>query len=197
MPKSLEDYTVDELLAHAKTTESSHSLLQSLTANPETREMIQRAIKKVNPKISIPEIDSRDTVLAAVATEREERLKLERRIQEDEIRRRLETNRADIMARHKLSKDDMLEVEKLMTRDTDPIPSYEGAALVYKASRQSATPTPATYMPPTYEMPEKDIWGKGIGNRAALDKIAINEAFGAWNEIMSGKVPGLGGAKLN
>jgi hypothetical protein len=37
-------------------------------------------------------------------------------------------------------------------------------------------------------MPESDVWGKGIGNKQALDKIALNEAFSAWNDVTSGKV---------
>lgn len=192
---SLEDLTTDQLLARARELEGLDTLVKGLARNPETREMVQRAIKKANPNVSIPELDSNDKVLAAVATEREERLKLERSIQERDIRDRLEKQRAGIISRHKLTEADMVEVEKLMTREVDPIPTYEGAALVYKASRQSATPTPANFAPPTFTMPEQDVWGKGIGNKAALDKIAMNEAFSAWNEIASGKVAGLGPAR--
>ena len=36
--------------------------------------------------------------------------------------------------------------------------------------------------------------GEGIGNKAALNKIAMGQAFEAWNEISAGKVPGLGSA---
>jgi hypothetical protein len=68
---------------------------------------------------------------------------------------------------------------------------------VYLASRVSATPTPASFQPPTYQMPEKDVWAKGIGSPANLNRIAMDEAYKAYGEIFSGKVPGLGGAKLN
>ena len=194
---SLEDLTVDQLRARAAETESSHALLQSLTQNPKTREVIQRAIKSVNPNVVIPEIDAADSVRGEIKAEREERLKLERSIQERDIRDRLERQRAAIQVKYKLTADDMIEVEKIMTREVDPIPSYEGAAQVYKASRTSATPTPASFAPPTFDMPEKEIWGKGIGNRSNLNKIAMDEAFKAWGDIASGKVAGLGANKLN
>lgn len=187
MAKSLEDLTVDELLARARETERDSQLIRAISANPEARASLQRAIKTVAPQTSIPEIDTQDAIAKAIAPEREERLKLERKIQEDDIRRRLEKNRADIKAEFKLSDDDVLEVEKLMTREVDPIPSYRAAAQVYTAMRQSATPTPASFSVPTFQMPENEVWGKGIGNKAMLDKIAIAQANEALNELRQGK----------
>jgi hypothetical protein len=192
---SLEDLSTDQLLAHAKTLEADSALLRSLTGNPKTRETVQRALKVLKPDLVIPEIDAKDSVRAEIDEERKARIKLENEIKERDIRARLEKQRSDIKTKYKLSDADVLEVEKLMVREVDPIPTYEGAAQVFLASKQSAIPTPASYLPPTYTMPEKETWGKGIGNPAMLNKIALNEMAAAWNEITSGKVAGLGPAR--
>ena len=197
MAKSLEDYTVPELVEHARGLESQVGLLNSLTSNPETRETIQRAIKKINPKLSIPEIDNKDALMAPINELREDNAKLRREIQEKGIRERIERDRATTQSKYKLSDEDMKGVEALMVDAENPIPTYDAAARVFLASRASAVPTPASFQPPTYTMPEKDVWGPGIGNKAALGRVAMDEAYKAWNEIASGKVAGLGGAKLN
>lgn len=192
---SLEDLTTDQLLARARELEGAETTLRALTSNPKTRETVQRALKTLNPNLVIPEIDAKDSVRAEIDTERQERIKLQNQIQERDIRERIEKQKASVKAQYRLTDEDMTGVEALMIDKENPIPTYDAAARVYLASRQSATPTPASFAPPTFDMPEKDVWGKGIGNKAALDKIAMGEAFNAWNEISSGKVPGLGGAR--
>ena len=101
------------------------------------------------------------------------------------------------MTRYGLTEEDMPKVEALITDKDNPIPTYDAAARVYKASVQSATPTPAHFVPPTFQMPENDVWGKGIGNPAKLNQVAMEESYKAFNEIMQGKVAGLGGARPN
>lgn len=192
---SLEDLTTDQLLARARELEGAETTLRALTSNPKTRETIQRALKTINPNLVIPEIDAKDSVRAEIDTERQERIKLQNQIQERDIRERIEKQKAHVKGQYRLTDEDMTGVEALMIDKENPIPTYDAAARVYLASRQSATPTPSSFAPPTFSMPEKDVWGKGIGNKAALDKIAMGEAFNAWNEISSGKVPGLGGAR--
>ena len=194
---SLEDLTVDQLLTRAKTTDASHNLLQSLLQDPGAREVVQRHLKKKNPGLAIPEIDAKDAVMVEVAKEREARQALEAQIRDRDIRERLEKERQRVQSHYHLSDSDMLEVEKLMTDKDNPIPSYDAAARVFKASATTGTPTHAALQAPTFDMPEKEIWGKGIGNRAALDRIAMNEAFSALNDIRSGKVAGLGPAVGN
>jgi hypothetical protein len=204
---SLEDMTVDQLLAHAKAIEPHANLLRTLTNNPETREMIQRAIKKANPTVSIPELDTRDAVMTKVDALREDNEKLRREIQEKDIRERLERQRAQIRTDYELTDADVLEVEKIMTREVDPIPSYSAAAQVYKASKISATPTPSSYTPPNFTLSEgkDDPWAQGLmanapgggGTKSRLDRIGMTEAYKAMNELFGGKVPGLGSAKAN
>lgn len=203
MSVTLEDMTVDQLLAHAKGLQSQASLMSALTSDPATREGVQRLIKQKFPTSSIPEIDAKDAVRAEIKTERDARIALENKIREDEIRRRLTDQRKQVMSDHNLTEADMIEVEKMMTRDVDPIPTYNGAALVYKASKISALPTPSNFTPPTFEMPDKDTWAGGMmsnapgggGTKARLDRIGMNEAYKAMGELFGGKVPGLGSNK--
>ena len=194
---SLEDLTTDQLLAVARQTQGSHELLGALMRDPAARETVQRHLKKLNPALAIPEIDAKDAVLAELAEERKKRETLENNYREDKIRERIERQRAEVKTKYKLTDADMIEVEKLMLDKDNPIPTYDGAARVFNASKTTAAPTPSILNPPTYDMPEKDVWGRGIGNKAMLDKIAMNEAYAALNDIRSGKVAGLGPAVTN
>ena len=192
---SLEDLTVDQLRAHAESLEGDATLFRTLAKNPETREILQGAIKKVSPTTSIPEFDAKQQIRAELNTEREERLKLERKIMERDARDNVRERRSAIKEKYKLTDSDVAEVEKMMVEDKEVNWTHDAAARVYLASRNSPTPTPAVFSPPTYDMPEKDVWGPGIGNPARLNKIAIEEGYKAWNEILSGK--GSGGAKAH
>ena len=192
--ESLENLTTDQLLAHARQLEGSHELMQTLMKDPAAREMMQRGLKKLRPELSIPEIDAKDAIRAELDEERKERQALQKQITEDRVRARLEAQRAKAKSDYKLTDADMAEVEKLMVDPENPIPTYDAAARVHAASKKTGTPTPVTLSAPTYEMPEKDVWGKGIGNKAMLDKIATQEAYAALNDIMAGKVAGLGPA---
>src|ERR1700678_1414319 len=193
MPKSLEDLTTDELLAQAKSYQRSHNLVELLAANPETREATLRLLKKAKPDLQLPEIDAADRVRAEMAPERERLAALEQKMLERDARDNVLERRATIKTKYHLSDEDVKGVEALMIDKDNPIPTHDAAARVFLASRQSATTTPAAFMTPQrYDMPEKDVWGKGIGNKAALDRIAITEAANAMNEIFAGKGPGLG-----
>jgi hypothetical protein len=193
--KTLEDCTVDELLAKAKQMEPAAELVGLMARNPELREQWQALVKKANPNLSIPEFDAKTALRGEIKTEREAREALERKLMEREARDNVKERRASIKAKFKLTDADVEKVEALILEHKDENWSHDTAATVYAASRESATPTPVHFNPPTFELPEKDIWGKGIGNKAALDKIAMNEAFSAWNEISSGKVAGLGAGR--
>jgi hypothetical protein len=194
---SLEDLTVDQLRAHAASLEGDANMLRSLAKNPETRELLQGAIKKVAPNTSIPEYDAKQQVRGEIAEERKARQALETKLMEREARDNVRERRQAIKEKFKLSDADVEKVEQLILEHKDENWSHDTAATVYTASRQSPTPTPASYAPPTFDMPEKDTWGPGIGNKAKLDKIAMDQAFGAMNEIMSGKVAGLGPGRMN
>lgn len=187
---SLEDLTSDQLLATARQLQANSNLLTQLTSNPKTREMVQRAIKLANPDIVIPEIDAADSIRAELAAEREARLAAERKYEEDKIRERLEKEHAAVQAEFKLTDEQMTAVYKLM--QDERLPSARIAARLYVAQTQPSVPTSRTIEPPVFSMPEKDIWGKGIGNKAALDKIATEQAYSALNEIRGGRMAGVG-----
>lgn len=194
---SLEDMSHEQLAEHARQLQGSANLLQQLLGDPSTREVIQRKLKKDNPALAIPEIDAQDKVMAALEEEKKERQNLQKQMLERDVRERLEKARAAAKATYQLSEADMAEVEKLMTDAENPIPTYDAAARVFKASKATGTPTTADIRPPVFDMPEKDVWGKGIGNKAMLDKIAINEAYSALNDLRAGKVAGMGPAVAN
>jgi hypothetical protein len=191
---SLEDLTIEqlrELASKAQAMEPSFNLVQQLSKDPEARNMFQRYLKKKNPNLSIPEIDSEDRMKALVEDEKKAREKLEAKYTEDAIRERVEKERARVMDRYKLTAEDMAGVEKLMVKSEDnpePIPYYDAAAKLFLAARTPSTPTPSIFSPPTYTMPEGKVWGKGIGNSAELNRIAMNEAYRAYADIKGGKV---------
>jgi hypothetical protein len=160
--------------------------MRTLSGNPETREPLQRLLKKANPALSIPELDAADRVRAESKVHEERIARLEHDITEDRVRRRLEADRAAIKTRYGLTDEDVVKIEAMMV-DPDPekrIPTYDAAARVYKAERTPSTPTPTLVQPPTFEMPETDTWKGGIGNKSQLDKIALKEAYSAWNDVI-------------
>jgi hypothetical protein len=186
---TLEDLTVDQLLATAKQMQGSHNLVETLSKNPETRESLLRLMKKIEPTRVIPEIDSVDHVRAELAADRDRVNKLEEKYIERDLRERLERERAKAQSDFKLTDADMIEVQKLMTSENanERIPSYNAAARVVAASKVNAVPTSIGAKPPVFEMPDKDVWGPGIGNKAKLDKIGLEQAFVAWNEVTGAK----------
>ena len=175
---SLENLSTEQL-------QESTRLLHTLLNSADTREATLRLIEKKNG-VPIPELRTKDAAFAAVAAEREERLKLEARIQEDKIVERIEKERARVKKDHNFTDADVLEVEKLMVDKDAPIPSCAAAAKVFTASKQIAQPTTHQLKPNTWDMPEKDVWAAGIGNKQALHKIALEEAYKAANEFRAG-----------
>lgn len=190
MSQSLEDLSVDQLLQVAGRALRSENILNDLVGDPETREQTLRLMKKKNPALSIPEIDAKDKVLEGVAASDKRIADLENQVRERDIRDRILAEKSRVQNQYKLSDADMLEVEKLMVDEHEPIPSYGAAARVYVASRTQAMPTSSSLTAPIFEMPDEKVWSGGIGNRAQLDKIAIGLAYDALNEVKSGKVAG-------
>lgn len=185
---SLEDLSHEELLAHAKKSDEQARLFRTLIDSPDTRPRALALVKEKNPTMPIPEIDAQAAMDAKIAEERKAREKLEQDMRERDVRDRIDRERARCMKAYELTEADMDEVEKIMTDEKAPIPHYDAACKVYKASKVQATPTPALLNPPKWEMPEKDVWAPGVGNRTKLNEIALGEAYRAFNEIRSGKV---------
>jgi len=190
MPNSLEDLTVDQLLQVANRAVRSEQALEALLANPGTREQQLRLLKKQNPSLSIPEIDARDSVMTEVSDTQKQLAEMRAQLQERDIRDRITKDRESIKSKYNFSESDLLEVEKLMIDEHAPISSYAAAAMVYDAQRQSAVPTSSALSAPVWDLPDQNIWSKGVGNRAQLDKIGMEQAYQALAEVKSGKVAG-------
>lgn len=190
MPRSLEDLTVPELLATARAATEKSALFDTLLSHPDSRKETLALVKRRNPNMPIPEIDSETAAEAALAEERKERQALEARVRDSEMRERIAAQRDTVKSKYKLTDADLIEVEKIMTDETAPIPHYDAAVKVWRAQQQQATPTSSNIQPPVYEMPTKDVWKSGIGNNANLNKVAMKLGYEAWNEIRSGKVAG-------
>lgn len=184
---SLEDMSTNELLEYAKKQAEGNTLFQTLLNDPSTRRETLKLVKAKNPTMVIPELDTNATLEARLEEEGKKREALEQQIRIDQINARIEKERERVKKEYGLTAEDVAEVEKLMVDPTNPIPNYDGAARVHKASKQLATPTSTSIAPPVYEMPEKSVWGAGVGNRAQLDKIALGEAYKALNELRGGK----------
>lgn len=182
---SLEDLTTDQLLEVAR-------LQERLTTNPATRADYMRLVKKANPDLSIPEVEISDRMEKRFEEEREARAKLEAKLAEKEAHERVSRKRDEVKSKHKLNDDQLTQVEKLMTERH--IPDYETAAEFYSLSQRVATPTPSTFARPAVDMPDNAVWGKGLGNKAALDRIARDEAYKAWNDMLKENGGGLGAA---
>jgi hypothetical protein len=185
--KSLEDMSPNELVAHSTALEQQTTFYNQLLNDPSTRSEMLKLLKKKNPTMPIPEIDGPAQFEDQLAKEAAERQKLEDRVRDQEIRERISKERIRVMREHGLDEADMIEVEKIMVDKDAPIPHYDAAAKVFKASRVQATPTSHTLTPRTFDMPTKDVWGPGVGNKAQLNKIATAEAYKAMNEITGGK----------
>lgn len=187
--RSLEDLSHEELVAHARKGDEGNKLFQALLADPKTRGETLKLVKAKNPNMAIPELDSASVLEERLAKEREEREKTEARVREMEIKQRIKDDEEKIAKKYEFSEADMVEVRKLLVgSETEPaIPNWDAAAKVYKASQVLAKPTSAAIQSPMFEMPGKDVWAKGIGNRAELNKVATNLAFDALNQFRAGK----------
>lgn len=179
MADSLEDFTDEQRNQMAAT-------YKSLLDNPETREFALRATKKVNPGISIPEIDIKDQTRAAFAREAEERGKLEEKLRERDARDRINSERQALRdAGH--SSDDVAAIEKIMTEKH--IPSYATAAEFYRGQQTIAQPTP--HVPGngarTYQMPANAFESLKQGKNGLRD-FARNESSAALDDLRSGRI---------
>lgn len=184
---SLEDLTHEDLLKHTLALKASDDLFKTLLTSPDTREETLRLMKKKNPNLILPEIDQSDRVMKAVEVEAGKREALEAKIMERDIRDRIEKERDRVKKAYGLTNEEVLEVEKVMTDKDNPIPNYDGAARVFKASRTPSEPTAMQISSPTYDMPDGKTWAPGIGNMQRLNKIFLEEATKVVNEGLAAR----------
>ncbi len=178
MSKSLEDYSAEELAQMAKT---YHDILN----HPETRGIALQMTKKINPNVSIPELDIRAQASAAFAQRDEKIRSLEDQIRERDARDRISQERATLRDQG-FSHDDVSAIEKIMTEKQ--IPSYQTAAEYYKGQQTLATPAPhVSGRATTFSMPT-DALGAMKGGKAGLNKWARESAAAALDDLRSGRI---------
>lgn len=187
--RSLEDYTPSELITAHRAALEKTKLWDTLISDPQTRPQALALVKQKNPTMVIPELDAKQANDAALAAERTEREKLAIEVRDLKINARLEAERKRVMKDHGLDEGQLLEVEKLMVDEAAPIPHYDAAAKVYKASQVQARPSSSQLQVKTWDMPEKSVWGPGVGNRMALDKAFTTAAYEAVNLVRAGGKP--------
>src|SRR5258706_1781767 len=156
--KSLEDCSQEQIDRMAE-------MYQAIITNPETREMALRATKIVNPKLAIPELDSKVAIEAAVkpVQERLDAMVADKLRQEAEDR--VHTARKNLKAQG-YSDEDVTAIEKVMV--DDKIASHETAAKFYSAQQRLADSTPGTIARSTlnYTLPESPLKALKAGNKA-------------------------------
>ena len=172
-PASLENYTESQIASLA-------ALANDLQKDPATRKDFLRLTKKKYPTQPIPELDVDDQVVAATKPLQESVASLEKKFIESEAERNVLRKRQDLYDEG-FSKEDVTAIEKVMM--DEKIPSHETAAKYFKATRQTATPTPSTITPMTLPVDKKTIKDSG-----GIKKWALGEAFKAADEIKTGRV---------
>ncbi len=180
MSKSLEDFSPDDLAQMAAT---YHSLLN----NPETREVTLRATKRLNPGLSIPEVDLKDQTRGAILETNQRIEAQQQQLLKLEAERRIERER-DSLRDQGFSKAQITEIENIMT--TEQIPSYGTAAKYYSNAQRVAEPTPNTgeaERGTTWSLPSEQLAAAKSG-KAGLSKFARTAAEQALSDIRSGRI---------
>ncbi len=157
-----------------------------LLNDPATREVVLRAQKARNPKLSIPEIDLKDQARGAFKDVNARQDKIEEELAKERRERFVKEQRKSLRESG-FSAEDVTAIEKLMV--AEQIPNYATAANYYKQSRQLATPTPdaGATGSRSYELPP-DALGAAKGGKGALSKFARDAANAAMTEITSGRI---------
>jgi len=126
-------------------------LLQSPDA--ETRRGAQRLLKKVDPKLTFPEIEQEEALQSALKPVIEDTQKLRTELQEKEFKQRVAAEHARVQARGFKVED----VQKFMT--DRGIVNFDTAMNVMDMEQRLAAPTPES-IAGNYDMPtdQKDIF---------------------------------------
>jgi hypothetical protein len=122
----------------AQQNEAAFKLVDQLMSNPETRRTMQLAVKKINPKASIPEIDAALPIMGEMQkmSKRLDELtsELTRRDAQEEMRSKQNT-----LKEQGYSTEAVNRIEKLMAERS--ISDYDAAAALF--DRQNPAPAPS------------------------------------------------------
>lgn len=147
------------------------ALFAALHNNPETRADLLKLIRKHDPKAVIPELDAEERALSrmheALKSEQEKREAAEKRLDKLEFDRQLDRARNDVIEKGLVSRDEITEVEKLITEQH--FPNHETAARYYAAQKATQPPSPEQYYGNALDSVEVDFFKDAD---AAADKVA-------------------------
>lgn len=178
---SLEDFTPEQIEQMAAT-------YRAALEHPETREVMLRVTKKLNPQASIPEVELKDATRAAIKVEADARLKLEDEIRARDAKDRIRDERQRLRdAGH--STDEVAAIEKLMTDEAKNgnVLTYDLAARYFKNSNQTAEPTPHTSRALNYTLPPDPM--KALkGGAKGLRAFGREQASAALDDLRSGRI---------
>ena len=174
-----------------------HGAAQAILANPESRKLLQKAQKIVNPQARIPEVEIEERVQAEVGGVREELAKLTKRLDEDAQARQTTAQAAEITAtwdkqkadlrRRGFTDDGIRKIEEHALAES--IPNLRAAANDYLAQN----PPPAPEAPSGFgswdffgEAREKDTYvEKMIEARGDNDGLLNKEIAATLTEFRS------------
>lgn len=176
-PASLEDFTPEQIEQMAAT---YHGILN----NPETRSLALQATKKINPELSIPELDLEARTRAGFQAIDKKNQELEQQIRERDAKDRIREARSGLKEQG-FTNDDVSAIEKIMM--DEHIPSYETAAKYYKGQRTIAEPTPNMGPATTFNMPA-DPLAALKGGKQALNRWGREAATAALDDLRSGRI---------
>lgn len=170
--------------------------VQKMLANPKSREMVQRALKVVEPETPIPELDAAEPLKAGLdeirkelAAEREARAEADRKREEESklgtIRQQRESQKKKLMSREggNYSAEAIAEIEKIS--ETEGLLNLEHAALIFDKMHPPAdmVSTSSTggwgFFEPPPESDESAKFFKDMLESKGENESALNREIGA------------------
>jgi len=178
---SLENMTEQELAQRV----AESAQYRALLSDSNFRGQVHAELKRLNPKLPIPEYDAKQELLAANKALTDQLETLAGKFKTMETSAAIAAARDQIKAAHKLTDAEVVEVEKLMVDPAIAAGTHAAAAEIYRARKNAAlaVPTPASLDFGVHMPAEEGLdWLKGDPA-----KIARQVASNAINEIIQAR----------
>jgi len=148
-------------------------LALKMRQHPETKRDFAKMAKKVVPSLNFPDVDQEDRLQAKIDQFEEKQTKREHERERDEIKTRLDTEKAELAGRFK--PEEIEKIEKLML--ARGIASYSDAAIIF-AHENPPAPAPMGQRQASFELPTNKDW---LTNPK---KMALNTAYAEIDQLM-------------